>query len=134
MKKGDYRASLDAVDRYLAIDPRTRRRRTSGWSFGPGGASRQPRPRRPRWPGLNGDVTGLSAQALVEKAKYYSDRQDWFSAHYYAQAASALDPRRTDALRLAAQAAEKLSAIQRVGKGRQERACCSDRKRTRTIC
>lgn len=111
LKKGDYRASLDAVDRYLAIDPSDKETADKRLEL-------LTRAARQAAPGPGPSVAGLetvspdtSAQKLVEKAKYYSDRQDWFSARYYAQAASALDPRRTDALRLAAQAAEKLGAI-----------------------
>jgi len=111
LKKGDYRASLDAVDRYLAIDPSDKETADKRLEL-LARAARQSAPAPgPSVAGLETMAPDASAQALVDKAKYYTDRQDWFSAHYYAQAASALDPRRTDALRLAAQAAEKLGAV-----------------------
>ena len=111
LKKGDYRASLDAVDRYLAIDPSDKETANKRLEL-LARVARQAAPAPgPSVAGLETTSPDTGAQELVEKAKYYSDRQDWFSAHYYAQAASALDPRRTDALRLAAQAAEKLGAI-----------------------
>jgi len=111
LKNGDYRASLDAVDRYLAIDPSNKETADKRLEL-LARAARQSAPAPgPQVAGLETMSPDASAQALVDKAKYYTDRQDWFSAHYYAQAASALDPRRTDALRLAAQAAEKLGAI-----------------------
>lgn len=111
LKKGDYRASLDAVDRYLAIDPSNKETADKRLELSARAARQSPPAPGPSVAGLEAMSPDASAQALVDKAKYYTDRQDWFSAHYYAQAASALDPRRTDALRLAAQAAEKLGAI-----------------------
>ena len=45
----------------------------------------------------------------MELARTAFDRRDWFSAHYYAQKANLLDPRRTDALRIAADASQKLA-------------------------
>jgi hypothetical protein len=47
---------------------------------------------------------GLDAQALFERARSYAAQEDWMSAHYYAQQAVALDPRRTDIQALATQA------------------------------
>ncbi len=107
-KSKDYRASLDAVDRYLAIDRgngevESLRQELEGL------AARQALPPAPPAPADLASSEGLDAQAYVEKARYYFDRQDWFSAHYYAQAAATVDPRRVDALRLAAQAWEAIS-------------------------
>ena len=111
LKKGDYRASLDAVDRYLAINPSDKETTDKRLELSARAARQSAPAPGPSVAGLETISPDTSAQKLVEKAQYYSERQDWFSAHYYAQSASALDPRRTDALRLAAQAAEKLGAI-----------------------
>ena len=111
LKKGDYRASLDAVDRYLAIDPSNKETADKRLELSARAARQSAPAAGPAVAGLAAMSPDASAQALVDKAKFYSGREDWFSAHYYAQAASALDPRRTDALRLAAQASEKLGSI-----------------------
>ncbi|MGD0724920.1 MAG: hypothetical protein ABSB63_05095 [Spirochaetia bacterium] len=111
VKRGDYRAGLDSVDRYLAIDPSNKAAANQRLEL-VAQVARQSAPAPGRSvAGLATTPPDTSAQGLVEKAKFYAGRQDWFSAHYYAQAASALDPRRTDALRLAAQASEQLGAI-----------------------
>jgi tetratricopeptide (TPR) repeat protein len=102
----DYRASLGLVNRYLTIDPGNREMRDRKVSL-ESLAARQAEPPAPREAAGAGGAS-LDAQALVERARYYFDRQDWFSAHYYARKANLLDPRRTDALRLAAEASEKL--------------------------
>ncbi|HUI69506.1 MAG TPA: hypothetical protein VL354_03225, partial [Spirochaetia bacterium] len=115
-QRRDYRASLELANRYLVIDPGNRDMRDRKVALA-SLAARQAAPPPPPVPAGEG-AGNLDAQALVEKAQYYFDRQDWFSAHYYAQKASLLDPRRTDALRLAAQAAEKLSDATMLGAGR----------------
>jgi hypothetical protein len=110
-KRGDFRASLDAVDRYLAID-------TGSKAFAErrldlkARAAQQAAPAPGRTAaGITSDTGAMSAQALVEKARYYFDLQDWYSAHYYAQSAASLDPRRTDAVRMAAQAWDKINGL-----------------------
>lgn len=112
----DYRTSLGLVNRYLAIDPGNKDmvdRKVALESL----AARQAAPPAPPKPAGEEAGSVLSAQALVQKAQYYFDRRDWFSAHYYANKANLLDPRRTDALRLAAQASGKLSEAATPGPG-----------------
>ena len=111
VKRGDVRAGLDAFDRYLAIDRSNKEAAIQRLELAAQAARQSAPAPGPKVAGLATTSPDASAQALVDKAKFYAERQDWFSAHYYAQAASALDPRRTDALQLAAQAAEKLGAI-----------------------
>jgi len=113
----DYRTSLGLVSRYLAIDPGSREMQDRKVALESLAARQAAPPAPPRPAGEEASAT-LDAQVLVEKAQYYFDRQDWFSAHYYAQRASLLDPRRTDALRLAAQASEKLSEATAPGAAR----------------
>jgi lipopolysaccharide export LptBFGC system permease protein LptF len=52
--------------------------------------------------------TDVDAGSLVKKAQGYFDREDWFSALWYARLAEQIDPRRADATRLAAQALQKI--------------------------
>ncbi len=112
----DYRASLDLVDSYLAIAPGSRDmqdRRVTLESL----AIRQEEPPAARR-AAGDEGASLGAQALVDRARYYFDRQDWFSAHYYAQKANLLDPRRTDALQLAAEASRKMAEAANPGPGK----------------
>ncbi len=111
VKKGDFRAGLDAVDRYLAIDPSNKEAADQRLELVARAVRQSPSVPGPKVAGLAATSPDTSAQALVEKARFYFERRDWFSAHYYAQAASALDPRRADAIRLAAQASEKLDLV-----------------------
>ena len=110
-KRGDYAASLDAVNRYLEIDKGNKVFAERKLDLGIK-AARQAAPGPARAvAGLTAETGAANAQALMEKAQYYFDRQDWYSAHYYAQSASSLDPRRTDALRLAAQAWDRITGL-----------------------
>jgi tetratricopeptide (TPR) repeat protein len=111
MEAKDYTEALDAIGRYLNVDPSDSQmveQRLRAKSE----AARQGAPA----PAAAAEGSGVStnetdAQALVEKARFYVAQKDWFSAHFYAQAASALDPRRTDALRLAAEASDRLAGL-----------------------
>ncbi|HSV93280.1 MAG TPA: hypothetical protein VLH81_09390, partial [Desulfobacterales bacterium] len=51
---------------------------------------------------------GVEAGSLVRKAQAFFDDEDWFSALWFARQAGTIDPRRTDATRLAARALEKI--------------------------
>jgi hypothetical protein len=126
--RADYRASLDDIDRYLAIDPNNKRVEAERLLV-KGLAARRAAPSPERAPaGQTAATETMSAQALVEMAHYYFDRQDWFSAHYYAQAAYSLDPRRTDALALAAQARKQLDGFTESPKDAQTAALFKQKK------
>ncbi len=106
LQSSDFVTALDAINRYLVVDPGNREMSDKALVVS-AGAARQAaaRPARPAAPAIN---PADSAQALFEKAKASFDRRDFFAAHSYAQAAVALDPRRTDALSLAARAWDAL--------------------------
>ena len=109
MQRGDYPAAVEAADRYLAVDPASRpvtelRLRAASH------AARQAAPAAERAPAA-GPPAEADAQALVKKAQYYADQKDWFSAHYYAQAAVTADPRRRDALQIMSQASAELAGL-----------------------
>jgi len=110
MQRGDYRAALEAANRYLELDPGNRKvveQRLTASSR----AARQAVPAAERIPAAGPVANEADAQALVERAKYYRDQGDWFSAHYYAQAAVTADPRRRDALEIMSQASAQLAGI-----------------------
>lgn len=120
--KGNYAAAMSYADQYLRIDTnnqavldlmldmRARMAKEQG--------KNPPQPAAER--GTQGletsatgrpDTEGLDATALLDKARFYYGKQDYFSAHYYATQAYALEPERTDALRLAALAWDKITAF-----------------------
>jgi tetratricopeptide (TPR) repeat protein len=119
-QSGDYRTSLGLVNRYLALDPGSREMQDSKATLESLAAHQAAPPAPPKPAGEEPGVV-MDAQALVTKAQTYFDQGDWFSANYYAQKASSIDPRRTDALRLAAQAAEKLAEAASPGDGKDSR-------------
>ena len=126
--KADYRASLDAIERYLAIDP-TNKRVEAERLLVKGMAAKQAVPAPGRTPaGQSATTETMSAQALVEKARYYLVQKDWFSAHYYAQAAFSADPRRADALRLAAEARGHIDGFTESQKDEQTSALFKQKK------
>lgn len=53
---------------------------------------------------------GKEPYELLEMAEIYYEREDYFSAHYYADLAYQLDPNRRDARRLAARAQEMIAS------------------------
>jgi hypothetical protein len=111
MQAGDYGAALDAINRYLGVDPGNRQmaaQRLEAISR----AARQGAPAPAMaLAGAGSSADEADAQALVEKARDYAAQKDWFSAHYYAQAAFTLDPRRVDALRLASEAGNMIAGL-----------------------
>lgn len=119
MEGGDYRAALDAINRYLDVDPGNKQmaeQRLKAVS----GAARQNAPAPAmKAAGAGSSTDEADAQALVEKARFYIAQEDWFSAHYYAQAAVALDPRRVDALRLASEAGNRIAGLTLAEKDRK---------------
>ena len=108
MQAKDYRTALNAFDRYIAVDPANKEvadERLQAVS----GAARQGTPRSAEGSIAPVATTEADAQGLVEKARAAEKQRDWLAAHYYAQAAVALDPRRVDALRIASNASNELA-------------------------
>lgn len=116
-RDGDWAGRRDALALYLAIDKGNRAVTAQKLEAEAEASARKPPAPRPA-PREEppGDV---DAASLVEKARYYFKREDWFSAHYYASRAATIDPRRKDAPRLAAQAWEKITGAAASLKDRQ---------------
>jgi len=113
MQGGDWTAAREAIDRYLVVDPGNRQmieNRLVAASRAARQAGAGPAPAVPAGRPVP-DAAG--AQGDVEKARFYASQKDWFSAHYYAQAAAALDPRRQDALEIASQAENEMAGLTR---------------------
>jgi hypothetical protein len=109
-KKGDFASALDYAEMYLRIDKTNQQVLQLDQELQSQASKKQlkeqpvtaPQPAVPQ---------GLDATALLEKARYYYSQEDFFSAHYYATQASTLEPGRTDALRLAALAWDKITSV-----------------------
>jgi hypothetical protein len=123
---GDWPGAREALTRYLAIDKgnkavqarrldaETEAARRAVPAKAPSGDQEPP-----------GDV---DASSYVEKARYYFDREDWFSAHYYASHARQIDPRRADAARLAALAWQKVVGAEPPASDRQAAALFREKR------
>jgi hypothetical protein len=109
-QSGDYKSALNAVDRYLGINPQDKKARERLLVLADKAAHQRKGEPAPVVAGLAESET-LDAQGLMEKAQFYFTQKDWMSAHYYAQSAVALDPRRIDAQRLAAQASDEMGGV-----------------------
>ncbi len=114
---GDWAARRDALALYLAID-KTNRIVTEQKLEAEGEAAARAKP-APKPAPLREPPDDVDASSLVEKARSYYEREDWFSAHYYASRAATIAPTRTDAPRLAAQAWEKITGAAPSRKDRQ---------------
>jgi hypothetical protein len=108
LKSRDFTAALAAMDRYLAIDTKNKDMIEKRLDAAVKAAKSTVPPERPQVAGSAEPSADLDAQALVEKAHFYFDTGDFFSAHYWAAAAFAADSRRRDALQLAADALKKI--------------------------
>jgi tetratricopeptide (TPR) repeat protein len=107
---GNFVGALDLLDRYLAINPQDKQAREQRPELA-GNAAHQKGTKTAREVAGLAASESLDAQGLMEKAQYYFNLGDWLSAHYYAQSAVTLDPRRVDALQMAAQAMGKLGGV-----------------------
>lgn len=65
---------------------------------------------------------GADAGSYFRKATEYFAQKDWFSALWYARLAETIDPRRTDATRLAAQALAKIEDPRPEDESQEDRA------------
>ena len=114
MQAGDYVTAGDAFSRYLDVDPGNKQMAELQLEAS-SRAARQGAPVPEKVPaGSSANVDQGEAQALVEKARFYMTQKDWFSAHYYAQAAVTQDPRRVDALAIASEAGNRLAGDTRL--------------------
>lgn len=117
----NYSAALSDYNLYLAIDPRNQEvlllREKAQSQVAEERAQATPSRESGLQPG-EGRVEGKKAppaedaNALIEKAREYLAREDFFSAHYYATQAGRLDPSRGEPKRIAAQAWEKIGSLQ----------------------
>jgi hypothetical protein len=122
-KRGDSASGLDYYERYLSIDPRNQRvldlrdelRRSLA-----GRVSEKPRAEAQPILRTKDLTTGKTGYELLRLAQGYFDQQDYFSAHYYATVAAAVEPGRQDAPRLAARAWEKIRSREFTPKQRAE--------------
>ena len=106
----EYSTALDAMDRYLAIDPKNKPMIEKRLDIlAKAGESAMPAA-KPKTAALAAESERLDAQGLVDKAQAYFKQGDWFSAKYFATAAMAADSRRRDAVRIAALAENELAA------------------------
>jgi len=115
VKRGDHAGGLEYYERYLSIDPRYQRvldRRDElrrGLAASP---SEKPRPEPQPVPRVQDLSAGKSPYELLRLAQGFFDKEDYFSANYYATLAAELDPKREDAQRLAARAWERIRSRQ----------------------
>jgi tetratricopeptide (TPR) repeat protein len=103
----NYRAALDSTIRYLAIDPGNKEIEAQRLELERRAARQTQAVPVAEYPSTG----GLDAEALMARARESFDREDWFTAHYFAQEAAAVDPRRTDAQRMAAESWDRLAGV-----------------------
>jgi hypothetical protein len=127
MGRADWSAARDAIDRYLAVDPGNKQM-VENRLLAVSRAARQVKAEPVQTPAGGPVADAAGAQANVEKARAYAEQKDWFSAHYYAQAAVALDPRRQDAIEIASQAENELAGLTRSEKDKARAALLGAKK------
>jgi tetratricopeptide (TPR) repeat protein len=108
--RGDFVSALNDADRYLAID-KDNASVLEMKSDLESSAAKQKLAARESSQAAPAPNTGESAASLVEKARAYFEKRDYFSAHYYATQAFQNEPGRGDAIRLAAEAWDKIVGL-----------------------
>ncbi|UCF99837.1 MAG: hypothetical protein JSV89_09930 [Spirochaetaceae bacterium] len=113
LEEEDRETALLNYQRYLAIDQNNRKIMALVSDIQMELIAEHPEPRQEVERGIESlrvkDLAeGKEAYELLEMAEDYFDREDYFSAHYYADLAFQLDPTRQDARRLVARAREMI--------------------------
>ncbi len=109
-QKGDFSSALTYADYYLRIDRENPSVTDLRAELAAEAAKQQLKSEAKPAPAEQ-PPQGLDAAALLEKSRYYFEKQDYYSAHYYATQALGQEPGRTDAMRLAAQAWDKITGF-----------------------
>lgn len=113
---GNLSAAVQYYDRYLAIDRKNRgvldlRDQAEGELLASGqGQGQEMSAAVEPVEHIKDLAQGREAHELIGMAQKYFDQGDFFSAHYYATLAAQLDQNRTDAVRLAARAWDKIAS------------------------
>jgi len=117
-KAGDAAAELEAIDRYLAVDPRNkekleRRDELAVVKPGPKEQAAGAGDEAAAAERFRRAARGKKPSELLAEARRYFDREEWFSAHYYAQLAASVSAKdqaaiKQEAERLLARAWEKI--------------------------
>jgi len=115
MEDGDRDTALLNYQRYLAIDKGNRKTMEVVSNLQEKMIEDRPEPPQEVQQDLESmwirDLAeGREAYELLEMAKDYFEREDYFSAHYYANLAFQIDPGREDARRLAARAQDNITS------------------------
>ena len=112
LETGDRRSALQNYERYLAIDKTNEKVQTHIGELRAGLAGESDRPTPEGLPEsgpLPGDQSeGLDTGELVGRAERLLAEGDYFTSYYYADLAARIDPRRTEARRLAARARRQI--------------------------
>jgi hypothetical protein len=111
VQRGDLAGGLEFYERYLSIDPRNQQaldRRDELRRSLAAAPSEKPRPEPQPVPRIQDLSTGKNSYELLRMAQDFFNKEDYFSANYYATLAAQLDPSRQDAARLAARAWERI--------------------------
>jgi hypothetical protein len=102
---GNLGAALESADLYLAIDPGSAAVRDARQGIEAEAARKDLAAGKAK----AAPSEGPSATALIDKARAALEARDWMAAHDFATQAHALEPDRTDAMRIAALAWDELS-------------------------
>jgi hypothetical protein len=117
LRQGREQAALDALERYLATNPRDQavadQRDALRQKVRSAGKAEAPLPRQQ----AGGPAEGRTADQYLQMARGYFDKQDWYSAIYYAGLAEELAGRQQDAVkqgavRLASRSWDKVRGLE----------------------
>jgi hypothetical protein len=107
--RGEYGDALLYFDYYISIDPQNdevrdlREEAAAALELDEGDEESEEEP------GRGGRLLDQNAGDLIQAAREFLARRDYYSAHYYATIASKLDPARDDAKRIASEAWNRIS-------------------------
>ncbi len=110
-RAGDFSGATAYAELYLKIDPNNAEMLTKKQTWSAQAIPEKPENVRISSAAPQQPAGGSDASVLMQKARQYFSRGDYYSAHYFASQAQTLEPGRTDAIQLAARAMEKITRM-----------------------
>jgi hypothetical protein len=108
---GDFSGASAYADLYLRIDSKNSEILAKKQDWDSRALGKKEAPAMVQTETASPPMTGLDAGGLLDRANTFYKNGDYYSAYYYATQAHTLDPRRTDAVRMAAQSMEKITSM-----------------------
>ncbi len=111
-EEGNFQEAVENLELYLELDPENEELRQQLLTFQSRIRPPAEQERADDGPGSRYLLSDLTPAELIEKARQFMERGDYYSAHYYATMAYGLDKTYEEAKRIASSAWERIEAVE----------------------